>query len=108
MRFGHGPEQGCGRHHQQCGGPHHREGAQTFRRGRALDFLERLQVKRSTLKQQLDQPEYASMRQIISGELKAIDTVINEFVQEFGLSEATSTSDARPESSLVKKVEQSE
>lgn len=33
-------------------------GPKTFRRGRALAFLEMLNLKRSTLKQQLDQPEF--------------------------------------------------
>ncbi|WP_251550202.1 hypothetical protein [Neobacillus muris] len=64
-----------------------RHGAQTFRRGRALDFLERLQLKRMTLKQQLEAPEFLEIKPIILGELKAIEMVIDEFVQQFELYE---------------------
>ncbi|WNS45339.1 hypothetical protein [Paenibacillus sp. MMS20-IR301] len=63
------------------------QSAQTFRRGRAIAFLERLHVKRDTLLQQLNQPEFASIQQVISGELKATEAVIQEFIQAFELRE---------------------
>ena len=62
-------------------------GAKTFRRGRAIAFLERMHLKRSTIKQQLDQPEFQSIYPILVGELKAIDMVINEFSQLFEINE---------------------
>ena len=62
-------------------------GAKTFRRGRAIAFLEMMKLKRSTIKQQLDEPEFQSINQILVGELKAIDMVINEFIQLFELHE---------------------
>ncbi|WP_310550223.1 hypothetical protein [Paenibacillus glufosinatiresistens] len=62
--------------------------AQTFRRGRALAFLEKLNVKRSTLLRQLAQPELESIRPVISGELKAVDAIIQEFIHTFELREA--------------------
>lgn len=62
-------------------------GAKTFRRGRAVAFLQIMQLKRSTIKQQLDEPEFESIRQVLVGELKAIDMVINEFVQLFEIQE---------------------
>ncbi|RPK09300.1 hypothetical protein [Priestia endophytica] len=65
----------------------HHHGAKTFRRGRALDFLERLHIKRTRLKQQLDSPEYVEIRQVILGELKAIELVIDEFTRHFELHE---------------------
>ena len=65
----------------------HQRGAKTFRRGRAIAFLERMYLKRSTIKQQLDQPEFQSIEPILIGELKAIDTVISEFVQLFEINE---------------------
>ncbi|MBZ5753820.1 hypothetical protein [Metabacillus rhizolycopersici] len=65
----------------------HQRGAKTFRRGRAIAFLEILNLKRSTLKKQLETPELQSINPILVGELKAIDTVINEFVQLFELHE---------------------
>ncbi|MFJ7953542.1 hypothetical protein ACIQZG_18730 [Lysinibacillus sp. NPDC096418] len=74
---------GGGRGHGRGGG----RGAQTFRRGRAIEFLNRLQVKRTTLKQQLETTELQTINAILVGELKAIDGVINEFTQLFELYE---------------------
>lgn len=74
---------GGGRGHGRGGG----RGAQTFRRGRAIEFLNRLQVKRTTLKQQLETTELQTINPILVGELKAIDGVINEFTQLFELYE---------------------
>ncbi|WP_235852153.1 hypothetical protein [Niallia nealsonii] len=65
---------------------HHR-GAKTFRRGRAIEFLDRLNVKRATLKQQLESPELQSINPILVGELKAVETIINEFIQLFEIHE---------------------
>ncbi|QKE75037.1 hypothetical protein HPK19_20965 [Arthrobacter citreus] len=67
---------------------HHRNGAKTFRRRRAIGFLEMMNIKRSTLMQQLNAPEFQSIHQIIVGELKAIDMVINEFVKVFEIHES--------------------
>jgi hypothetical protein len=77
------------RHHRGDGHKHkdHKHGAKTFRRGRAIAFLEMLNLKRSTLKQQLITPELQSINTILVGELKAIDMVISEFVQLFELHE---------------------
>lgn len=66
---------------------HHHRGAKTFRRGRAIAFLEMMNLKRSTLKSQLDAPEFESIKPILIGELKALEMVINEFVQLFELHE---------------------
>lgn len=59
--------------------------AQTFRRGRAVAFLERLLGMRATLARQLREPEFESIRPVISGELKALDNVIQAFMQTFDL-----------------------
>ncbi|MDR4947966.1 hypothetical protein [Neobacillus cucumis] len=73
--------------HKRKDHDHHHRGAKTFRRGRAIAFLEMMNIKRSTIKQQLDAPEFQSINQILVGELKAMDMVINEFVQLFELHE---------------------
>ncbi|WP_391118337.1 hypothetical protein [Psychrobacillus sp. L3] len=62
-------------------------GPKTFRRGRAIAFLERMNLKRSTIMEQLDKPEFQSIQPILVGELKAMDMVINEFVQLFEIHE---------------------
>jgi len=67
--------------------PHHR-GSKTFRRGRVLAFLERMKLRRDTLKKQLETPELKSIHPILAGELKAIDLVIEEFIQMFDIHES--------------------
>jgi hypothetical protein len=64
-----------------------RGGAQTFRRGKILVFLEQLQVKRATLAKQLGQPEFQAIYAMISSELKAVDQIIEEYVYLFDLRE---------------------
>ncbi|TQR29011.1 hypothetical protein C7Y47_19165 [Lysinibacillus sphaericus] len=66
----------------------HQRGPKTFRRGRAIAFLEMMKLKRTTIKQQLEQPEFQSIQPILVGELKAIDMVINEFIQLFEIHES--------------------
>lgn len=77
---GHGPH---GSHGSRHGDEH--LGAQTFRLGRALDFLQRLDVHRATLKSQLEQAELKAIHSVLTGELKAIELVRNEFIDAFGL-----------------------
>jgi hypothetical protein len=74
-------------------------GPKTFRRGRAIAFLEMMKLKRSTIKEQLEKPEFQSINQILVGELKAIDMVINEFIQLFEIheSEAMETTNKKNE-----------
>lgn len=71
---------GGGRRHKEHG---HHKGAKTFRRGRAIAFLDVMNTRRSTIKQQLEEPEFESIRQVLVGELKALDLVITEFVRMF-------------------------
>lgn len=65
-------------------GKHH-HGAKTFRRGRALEFWQMLDVKRKTLRQQVEAPEYLEIRTILLGELKAIEQIIDEYTRHFEL-----------------------
>lgn len=76
-----------GERHKGRDESHHR-GPKTFRRGRAIAFLEMMNLKRATIKQQLSEPEFQSIQQILIGELKAIDLVINEFTQLFEIHES--------------------
>jgi len=83
------PERG-GRHRGERG--EHRDprtipGAQTFRRGRVLAFLEQLKVRRTTIARQLSEPEFEPIRQVLAGELKALDQVIEDYVHSFELDE---------------------
>ena len=75
--------------HERRGRGH--QGAKTFRRGRALAFYEKLIVRRDTLKQQLESPEYQSIQQVIAGELKATEAIMNDFKAAFELDELAQT-----------------
>lgn len=86
MREPHGGRSRGGRYKGK--GESRQRGAKTFRRGRALAFLEMMQLKRSTIQKQLDAPEFQSIHQVLVGELKAIDMVIDEFVQLFDIHES--------------------
>ena len=63
------------------------QGAKTFRRKRAIQFLEHLETKRDTLKAQLETPELQAINTVVAGELKATQAIIDEFVQVFELFE---------------------
>jgi hypothetical protein len=76
-----------GDHHGEGHKRRRHHGAKTFRRGKVIAFLNLLQVKRAVIKQQVDEPEYQSIHQVLVGELKALDTVIHEFVQLFDIRE---------------------
>lgn len=76
--------------------PHLREGeatghrsAQTFRRGRAVAFLDKLMLTRATLQRQLNEPELDAIKTVISGELKATEAIIEEFIHMFQLQDLT-------------------
>lgn len=87
MRNGHHRESHHGeRRRGREGGPS-RGGAKTFRRGRAIAFLETLQVKRATVAAQLEKPEFQSIKPVLVGELKAIDGIIDEFKNLFEIRE---------------------
>lgn len=76
--------------HGRSGAHQGARGAQTFRRGRILVFLEHLQTRRSTLARQLGEPEYEAIKPVISGELKALDHVIEDYIRLFDLQEVDS------------------
>ncbi|MEG0385783.1 MAG: 2-keto-3-deoxygluconate kinase [Solibacillus sp.] len=75
------------REHEKCNGEGRRKGAQTFRRGRALEFYRQLGTKRDTLKKQLESNELQSIHSIIAGELKATEAIMDEFIVTFQLTE---------------------
>lgn len=79
--FEHGDRNCEGRHK----GKHLHEGAKTFRRGRALEFLSVLEVKRTTLRGQVEAPEYQEIKPVLLGELKAVEMIIEEYTRHFEL-----------------------
>ena len=78
-----------------------REGAKTFRRARALSFLERLEGKRDALKKQLETVELQTLHPSIVGELKAVEEMIAEFVKVFELHEVSIADEDVPTENLA-------
>lgn len=90
---GHGEHRERGEHRDKHGmkdSMDHPKSAQTFRRGRATAFLDKLMVQRSTLQRQLNETELEPIKQVICGELKATETIIEEFIHMFQLHEVLS------------------
>ncbi|QHW32039.1 hypothetical protein GZH47_15290 [Paenibacillus rhizovicinus] len=81
---GHGKHGGRGGHRGRDG---HHSAAQTFRRGRALAFLEELRIKRDVLRAQMNDPDMGIIKEVVSGELKAVDEIITRFMHTFELHE---------------------
>ena len=80
-------EEGRGRRRAESENGERSRGAQTFRRGRALEFHRQLVTKRNTLKSQLESVELQSIHPVIAGELKATEAIMNDFVVLFRLDE---------------------
>lgn len=91
----HSHHEGRHRGHHKEGGEGKTEGAKTFRRKRAVKFLEHLETKQAVLKKQLATPELQTANPTIVGELKATQSIIEEFVQLFELYEAKEHGDVR-------------
>lgn len=72
---------------REGGGRGRRGAAQTFRRGRAIEFYKSLQSKEYTLLQQLGAKEMQSIHQMIAAELKAVQAIKAEFKGTFGIKE---------------------
>lgn len=89
----HGGRQGR-RREEGHGGREGGKMAQTFRRGRALSFLDNLTVKRETLKKQVNDPDFEAIREVVSGELKAVDQIIQEYIQAFELYDTKPSQDS--------------
>lgn len=88
MREGHTGTHGhMNKHGMKDAVDQHPKSAQTFRRGRAIAFLEKLIVNRTTLQRQLKEPDLESIKQVISGELKATEAIIEEFIHIFQIYE---------------------
>lgn len=59
--------------------------ASHYRRERIEDYFHKLRVRRAVLKNQMDQEEFKDMKHYITGEIKALDTVLAELKQEFDI-----------------------
>lgn len=73
--------------HREEAGLKGKGGAKTFRRKRAILFLEHLMTKEKVLKKQLETKELQMANPMIAGELKATQSIIAEFIQMFELYE---------------------
>lgn len=57
--------------------------AQTFRKGKIEDYIFKLRIRKSVLNNQLKQKEFEKRSEIILGEIKATELIIEELKQNF-------------------------
>ncbi|CAM3747294.1 hypothetical protein [Mesobacillus zeae] len=59
--------------------------AETFRRGKIEDYINRLKFRKEILIRQLTQNEYVCLRENLTGQIQSIDFILNELIQEFNI-----------------------
>lgn len=59
--------------------------AETFRRGKIEDYINRLALRKEILIRQLTQNELACVRENLIGQIQSIDFILNELIKEFNI-----------------------
>lgn len=59
--------------------------AATFRKGKIEDYAVKLQIRIDVLRKQLIQEEFESKKELILGEIKATELILEELKNEFGI-----------------------
>lgn len=67
--------------------------AQTFRKSKIKNYVQKLRIRKAVLKSQLQQDEFISSKESILGELKATQLIMEELKTEFNIR----TVDDKPE-----------
>jgi hypothetical protein len=57
--------------------------AETYRRGKIVDYIQKLIWRKQLCVRQLEETEYSDLRQPILGQMMALDMVIHELIKEF-------------------------
>lgn len=60
--------------------------AETYRKGKIIDYTKRLEIKKETIASQLNQSEFVCLRENLLGQLQCLDLTIKELQREFELS----------------------
>ncbi|WP_019533559.1 hypothetical protein [Paenibacillus ginsengihumi] len=61
--------------------------AETYRKAKIEDFLERLVIRKKTLQHQCSSAEFKEQQHFLAGQKAAIDLIISELCLEFDLKE---------------------
>ena len=61
--------------------------AETYRKAKMASFMNRLIVRKKSLSNQLRNKELINNRELIQGQIMALDLVLEEMKDEFGLEE---------------------
>lgn len=59
--------------------------AETFRKGKIEDYITKLRIRKTVLKNQLGQKEFENRKDFILGEIKATELILEELKAEFGV-----------------------
>jgi hypothetical protein len=65
--------------------------AETYRKSKIEHYAATLQLRKKTIKLQIEQEEFKGMRDYLQGQLSAIDLIVNELQAEFQLDETSAT-----------------
>jgi hypothetical protein len=57
--------------------------AETYRRGKIVDYIQKLIWRKQLCVRQLEETEYSDLRQPILGQMMALEMVIHELIKEF-------------------------
>jgi len=59
--------------------------AETFRRGRIIDLVQRYIWKKEMLRVEINDPDFEGMKDNLLGQMQALDLVAKELIKEFGI-----------------------
>lgn len=69
--------------------------AQTFRKSKIENYVQKLRVRKAVLKNQLQQDEFCDSRETILGELRATELILEELKKEFNVQTVDDEKDTR-------------
>lgn len=59
--------------------------AETYRRAKIEDYINRLKLRKEILIRQVSQNELVCLRENLTGQIQSIDFILNELIKEFNI-----------------------
>ncbi len=61
--------------------------AETYRKGKVVEYIKRLNTRKKIITTQLSQAEFICIRENLLGQVQSLDLTIKELMEEFGIEE---------------------
>lgn len=71
--------------------------AQTFRKSKIENYVSKLRIRKSVLKNQLKQDEFKNSKDLILGEIKSTQLILEELRAEFNITNPDGQPDDKPQ-----------